>query len=280
MEVFYGETFRYEATAFMSDVEYEYAPLGSDEWSSEVPLVPGEYQVRAVAKATFGYRYGAPETFTIKKKPMLVSITSSGVHYGSEPSVSSNDLVYSDVIAGASFKYNLDRSHADIASVTIHDENGVDITSRYEISTEGRDIFTTPRPLTIAILDASKIYDGKPLSSEGFEMIEGTLAQGDHLEVLFENSLTDVGKISSSAKYRILNVSGEDMTKMYKITENLGTLEVLKRDVAIKTDDLTVTYDAQTHTNKGYSTVNKICERNPKKYPVAIAIHNERLLKL
>ena len=89
MEVFYGETFRYEATAFMSDVEYEYAPLGSDEWSSEVPLVPGEYQVRAVAKATFGYRYGAPETFTIKKKPMLVSITSSGVHYGSEPSVSS-----------------------------------------------------------------------------------------------------------------------------------------------------------------------------------------------
>ncbi len=116
----------------------------------------------------------------------------------------------------------------------------------------GRDIYTTPRPVTISIEGATKIYDGTPLTSDRYTMTEGTLAEGDRLEVSFDTSLTDVGRVRSVANYKMINAAGEDMTQHYEITEMLGYLEVLAREVVIKTDDLTVVYDAKPHSNKGY----------------------------
>ena len=249
-EVVYGETFRYRAKAFMSKVSYEYSPAGAEAWTQDVPLVPGDYQVRAVAKATFGYRYGEPTGFTVKPKPIQVSIASSEVPYGDEPKVTSNDLVYADKIEGASFTYNENRSHAEIASVLIRDENGADITSFYEITTTGSDITTVRRRMKFKIEDASKVYDGTPLTSSQYEIIEGSLAKGDRLEVAFDGALTDVGRVQNVASYTMINAAGENVTPFYDISETAGILEVLKREVAIKTHDLSVPYDATVHAAK------------------------------
>jgi len=251
-EVFYGETFRYEAKAFMSEVSYEYSPAGAEAWTQDVPLVPGEYQVRAVAKATFGYRYGEPARFCVKPKPIQVSIVSSEVPYGDEPRVTSNDLVYADKIEGASFTYNENRSHAEIASVLIRDENGADITAFYEITTTGRDIYTVRRRVKFTVEDASKIYDGTPLTSAQYQLTEGSLAAGDRLEVSFGGTLTDVGRVQNAASYTMLNAAGENVTDFYDISATAGYLEVLRREVAIKTHDLTVVYDATAHAAKAH----------------------------
>ena len=57
LDVVYGEAPQYEAKAFLSDVEFEYCSVDSEDWSKETPQAPGKYYIRAVAKATFGYRY-------------------------------------------------------------------------------------------------------------------------------------------------------------------------------------------------------------------------------
>ena len=87
-EIVYGDDLEYTAKAFLSKVEYEYSKQGSDDWSSEFPTQVGIYQVRAKAKATFGYRYGNVETFAIQAKPIDVEIASKTVVYGDSPEVS------------------------------------------------------------------------------------------------------------------------------------------------------------------------------------------------
>ena len=113
------------------------------------------------------------------------------------------------MIAGASFIYNADRSYADIASVIIQDESGADITSRYEISMTGKDIYTTRRPITISILDASKIYDGTPLTSneifavedleaEVYSLLPGHVIYGD-----VTGSQTAIGKTKNTYEFPV-----------------------------------------------------------------------------
>ena len=74
----YGESFPCTAKAFLSSVSYEYAEAGSDEWSAEMPRMPGEYKVRGVGKASFGkYKYSDEMPFRILPKQIEVAVAQS-----------------------------------------------------------------------------------------------------------------------------------------------------------------------------------------------------------
>ncbi|MBO5683106.1 MAG: hypothetical protein J6S10_03915, partial [Clostridia bacterium] len=203
LEIVYGEELNYEAKAFLSDVEYEYSLRGSDNWSKDFPKEPGYYQVRAVAKATVGYRYSEIQEFIIKKKPVNVVISSENVAYGEDPEVSA-DLVSKDRISDISFDYTYSDNGVwvDIESVEISDENGNIVTSRYEITTEGRGINTIAREITICIENASKVYDGTALSSNKYTISNGTLAKDDRIDITFSTSITQVGRERKSYRLR------------------------------------------------------------------------------
>ena len=73
-EIVYGDGLDYSAKAFLCKVGYEYAAIGSDEWSEEFPLDPGDYMVRAVADAFVGKRYSESHSFTVVPRQITVSI--------------------------------------------------------------------------------------------------------------------------------------------------------------------------------------------------------------
>ena len=91
-EIIYGEELEYSANAFLSRVHYEYTEFNKNAWTRDVPKVPGVYQVRAVSRATFGYRYADPETFTIKPRLVDVIVTDESFVYGEDPAVSADTV--------------------------------------------------------------------------------------------------------------------------------------------------------------------------------------------
>ena len=257
-EIFYGETLEYEAKAFLSEIEYEYSPVGQEEWTKEHPRDVGVYDIRPMAKATFGYRYGDVKTFTIKPTEVEINIASDTVIYGDKPQLSA-DLMYNDVIHLSDVEFNSDRTEVSVVSALIVDEEGRDVTANYVLSFSTAPIETLPRPITVDVLDSTKIYDGAPLVSNEYKISNGNLVYDDVIEATFDSSITDAGYIRNSADYMIRNASGEDVSRYYKITEEIGYLTVLKREISILTADLSgVVYDAEQREKAEYTITSEM----------------------
>ncbi len=100
--------------------------------------------------------------------------------------------------------------------------------------------------ITIVSGSANKVYDGTPLSMEEFYLTEGTLQAGHSIEVTFVQGLCEVGKYPNSfASVRIVDAAGEDVTNLYAIRKQLGTLEIRPREAVLSTGSATKAYDGK-----------------------------------
>ena len=103
-EMTYGDNIPLKASAMFAKVSYEYSVDGVS-WSSEMPLKPGEYQVRAASKSIFGQsRYGKVYAFKLLPREVEIAVTSSQIVYGEMPGVAA-DLSYNDKIVCDNFLY-------------------------------------------------------------------------------------------------------------------------------------------------------------------------------
>ena len=97
------------------------------------------------------------------------------------------------------------------------------------IEPEGHDtVETEPIKIEITAGSATKVYDGKPLTSDEYKLSSGELAEGNKIDsVTLTGSQTVVGEsenVPSEAK--IVDAAGADTTKGYEITYKNGTLKV------------------------------------------------------
>ena len=100
--------------------------------------------------------------------------------------------------------------------------------TNYLFAIEPGNFKITPMEITVKAKDGKKVYDGKALKAEdtGYEITEGSLAEGETAEAALSGEQTLVG--SSPAKVGEVTISrdGTDTTKNYKITKVDGTLTV------------------------------------------------------
>ena len=88
-EIVYGEKIKFEASAFLKEVTYEYRGDGIRQWTTELPIYPGEYEVRGVAKGFFGNnKYTESQEFKILPKEVSLSVSTNTVQYGDNISLS------------------------------------------------------------------------------------------------------------------------------------------------------------------------------------------------
>ena len=134
-----------------------------------------------------------------------------------------------------------DNKDAGTATITIIGKGN------YEGSITTKEFTITKRKITIVAFNASKTYDGIPLTSSKFEISPGTLAPDQTISVTTSGSITNVGteinKISTYAIY----MNSENVTKNYDVTTKDGKLEVLPASI---TGTVTI-----TGTNKVGSTL-------------------------
>ena len=110
------------------------------------------------------------------------------------------------------------------------DKDGNDMSNQYEIIYRAGTLTVTPRKISIKSSDATKPYDGTPLSSSGWERLAGELCEGHEMNVKTFGQQISVGECDNQIVYVEIfdTASGQkvDVTGSYQIECYYGTLSV------------------------------------------------------
>lgn len=104
-----------------------------------------------------------------------------------------------------------------------------------------------PRPITLKSGDASKTYDGAPLTEDEVKVTSGSFAKQEGLNYTVTGSQTEVGH--SDNTYTYIEKTGTTLTN-YTITEEKGTLTVTLPDPSIPTVTVDCINPDVSHSDK------------------------------
>ncbi len=107
-------------------------------------------------------------------------------------------------------------------------------------------LVTDPIALTFAVQDASKTYDGTPLTASSYELVSGELLEGHTATVSFMGEQTDSGKGESDLNVQITDKKGYDVTKEYAVKVQKGELSVLPSQITVELQDTQVVYNGKS----------------------------------
>lgn len=138
---------------------------------------------------------------------------------------------------------------------------GVDVTDNFEVTEkEGTlRVAASPDDLLIEVVFSSgsdeKVYDGTPLRCEEYTLVGGALNPAHEVQrVDYLSSITDVGTEENTIAVTIVDsITGEDVTALYDIRYEPGTLKVTKRDITVTSNSDSKMYDGTPLTNSGFS---------------------------
>ena len=147
-----------------------------------------------------------------------------------------------------------------IDSYKITDSSGRDITDFFDVKLTPGELEILPEDLDLINItylggSAEKIYDGKPLTSEKWEILEGELLPGHVSDVVCLGSITDAGKANNDIKVVIRNEQGYDVSGFYNITTTPGILKVDPIAIEIKSNTAEKVYDGTPLTDTGYTVI-------------------------
>lgn len=253
LEIVYGTELECDAKAFMGSTYYEFYDPATGVWSQNFPAAPGTYKIRATAKATFGKRHGEEREFIVNKKTITLKVAESRLVYGDTPTLQA-EFAAGDS-ATSNFEYTgLLTDNVQVtpiqSSVRILNAEGKDVTAFYTVSVEQTSITFDRRAVTFATNSAQKIYDGTPLTAQGYELTGGTLGsvngRTDIVTFNCETSAIDGGSsVANEAEFTIYNPDGLNVTEYYALSHNWGTLTVNKRPITVKTGSKEQIYNGE-----------------------------------
>lgn len=251
----YGDAPQCQLTAFLSKIRYQYETgVG---WSDQLPTAPGTYRIRAVSRNGFGIpRYSEAMTFTLLQRPLEVQIHDGTFVYGDftpdTPSQTTRFLGLAQGDTATAVDYFTEEKpsgnyEVSLKNLKILNELGQDVTACYRIDSTGGQYVLTPRPITVTGADGEKTYDGKPFQQTDGALTEGTLADGDSLQIGFAPSPATAGTHPLVPQCVIRNAKGEDVTARYQINGG-GTITVHPRPITVETPSATKEYDGKPLT--------------------------------
>ena len=128
-----------------------------------------------------------------------------------------------------------------------------DVTAKYTITLVPGKLTVKARPITITAASASKIYDGRALTSNSYKISSGELVKGHKLTATVTGSQTALGSsanVVDKSSVKITDASGKDVTANYSVTTAAGTLTVNRDPVTAIT--LTVGDGSKVYDGKPY----------------------------
>lgn len=124
---------------------------------------------------------------------------------------------------------NMGSAVAEIDTYAIKNADGKDVTDQFgNVSTGFATLLVTKRPVTVVSEDASKVYDGTPLTKHKAGVTEGSMVDGESFVYEFTGTQTVAGESANS-----FMISAGDGTNLdnYEITKQDGTLKVEPKGV-------------------------------------------------
>ena len=118
-----------------------------------------------------------------------------------------------------------------MVTISVYDENGNQMTAEedYTAAFDGSGyIIVAKRQITITSQSDSKVYDGTPLSNDGFFISSGSLAARHTATVELNVSITDIGKVANKFENVVIaDAEGNDVTENYDMDCIFGILEIV-----------------------------------------------------
>lgn len=131
-------------------------------------------------------------------------------------------------------------------------EDGTDVTAQYAVTEDVGTLTVMPMDITISTDSKSKIYDGKSLSASGWDHISGKLMKGHSLQMEVTAVLQDVGTIDNTGVARIVDGDDKDVTALYNIQYQFGTLKIQPIALYVTTDSAQKVYDGKGISASGW----------------------------
>ena len=152
-------------------------------------------------------------------------------------------------------------SYENLADVRIYDENGTDVTQLYDIVTEAGILTVQPIVLHITTGSAYKEYDGKPISNQKWQIVHGSLEEGEKIKAVGFTERTYAGDSKNEIVFEITDINGKNITSRYKIILKAGVLSVTPRPITIQTESAAKKYDGYPLVCTEYKiTKGSLCE--------------------
>jgi len=225
----------------------------------EYPNAP-EYVILDETGADVTNRYAIIEEFgTIRITPCKITLFSpeKSKTYDGEPlTPTPASLLMGRLITGHILKAGAGQAlvlpGAEKASPTyrIVDAHGGDVTDQYEVIERFGMLTVLPIPLTLTTESLRKQYDGKPLSAGGWKHAGGQLLEGHRLEMTVTAALTQVGTMENRGTARVVDALGKEVTGLYAMEYQFGTLEVTGIPLYITTGSAKKEYDGKPLQNE------------------------------
>lgn len=118
---------------------------------------------------------------------------------------------------------------------TVLDDNGADVTEDYKIEYRPGALNVKARDITLTADSKMKVYDGEPLTANGFNIESPISLVSSHvIDAIVEGTITDLGKTDNIITSVVIkNSKGDDVTKNYKIKTKPGTLAIYSEDALV-----------------------------------------------
>ena len=213
------------------------------------------------ANYTITYAKG---TLTVNKKAITITADSANKTYDgtaltkstyTNTALAEGDTLTSVTVTGS--QTNAGSNDNVPSAAVIKNAGGTDVTASYDITYTNGTLTVNKKAITITADDASKTYDGTALTSSGYSITSGSLAEGDSIEsVTVTGNQTNVGNGDNVPSNAAIKRGNAYVTDNYAITYAKGTLTVNKRAVTVS--GITAnnkTYDGTTNATLNYSNV-------------------------
>ena len=181
------------------------------------------------------------------------------VYDGQKHGVTVNGVVEGDKVQYSVDGKNFSDTVPEYADVTKENDGRYPVYVKVTNGTESIDkesyVKINPKPLTLISADDTKVYDGTPLTNNGYTYTENVLVEGHELTAVVEGSVTNVaeGKVANKVvSYKIMN-GEEDVTENYAVTPKDGELEVTAKAVTITAENKAFTYTGEAQSWPEYN---------------------------
>ena len=202
---------------------------------------------------TFPYTMGSENiTFYAAYKPLNVTVTTTGGEFTYDGQTHGATVTVEGLPSGYTYEAssNDNATHVADGTVTatcdtliIRNAEGVDVTSELKIKYVNDSITITPATLTVTTPDASKVYDGDPLTAAG------TITGFVNEETATFTTTGSQTEVDSSKNTYSLDFNKTAAESDYTVSKSIGTLTVTEYagEITVTTTGGEFTYDGEAH---------------------------------
>ena len=215
--------------------------------------VTGLYSIRLVDGTLTVKSVSAPTAITITMKDAEKVYDGTALS-SKEYTISSGSLAEGDtLVLGTVTGEQTDAGSSSVTAAFTVKNGEKDVTSMYTITVVSGKLTVKERPITVTAASASKVFDGRALTANSYQISTGELVKGHKLTASVTGSQTALGSsanIVDKSSVKITDASGKDVTANYSVTTAAGTLTVNRDPVTAIT--LTVGDGSKVYDGKPY----------------------------